>query len=253
MKKKIKRLRLYISEKNNFKQNMNRASKDKDNRNISPKANSPKTNGRNSPQKRKPKITTRRNLRLTQVTNRRNRLQRAQYASASRYRNNVTQPKRNNRSNNSVRFGFVQRRSYSFRPRRTNYWRKLYVGGLPRTLDNRGLYNLFKNEGRLIGCQIMYDRLGNSRGFGNIEFKNPIDALRTIRRWNNTKFMGLTLRVEYQKNRNINKGSTNRRRNFNNNYRNYQNSNGNPRRNYQPAYERNGASRWIKNLNYYYY
>ena len=99
----------------------------------------------------------------------------------------------------------------------------------------------------------MYDRLGNSRGFGNIEFKNPIDALRTIRRWNNTKFMGLTLRVEYQKNRNINKGSTNRRRNFNNNYRNYQNSNGNPRRNYQPAYERNGASRWIKNLNYYYY
>ena len=92
--KKIKRLRLYISEKNNFKQNMNRASKDKDNRNISPKANSPKTNGRNSPQKRKPKITTRRNLRLTQVTNRRNRLQRAQYASASRYRNNVTQPKR---------------------------------------------------------------------------------------------------------------------------------------------------------------
>lgn len=75
----------------------------------------------------------------------------------------------------------------------------MYVGGLPRTLDNRGLYNLFKNEGRLTGCQIMYDRLGNSRGFGNIEFKNPIDALRTIRRWNNTKFMGLTLRVEYQK------------------------------------------------------
>ena len=231
---------------------MNRASKDKDTRKVSPKTNSPKTNGRNSPQKRKPRIATRRNLRLTQVTNRRNRLQRAQYASSLRYRNNYTQPKRNNRASNSVRLGFRERRSYSFRPRRTNYWKKLFVGGLPRTMDNRGLYNLFKNEGRLMGCQIMYDRLGNSRGFGNIEFRNPIDALRTIRRWNNTKFMGLILRVEYQKNRNMNNGS-NRRRNFNSNYRNYQNSNGYPRRNYQSGYERNGASRWIKNLNYHYY
>lgn len=234
---------------------MNKSSKDKENRKVSPKTNSPK-NERNSPQKRKPRITTRRNLRLAQVTNRRNRLERAQYASALRYRNNFTQPKRNNRASNPIRLGFVQRRSNSYRPRRSNYWRKLFVGGLPRTLDNRGLYNLFKNEGRLMGCQIMYDKLGNSRGFGNIEFRNPIDAWRTIRRWNNTKYMGFILRVEYQKNRNINKGSI-RRRNFNSNtkgnFRNYQNSNGYPRRNYQPRYERNGASRWIKNLNYYYY
>lgn len=149
-------------------------------------------------------VATRRNRRAGPGVNRRNRLARAQGSL------------RNNRQGQKGRF-LRRNRRFGFRRQRRNLrLRKVFVGGLPRYVDNRRLYGLFRNEGRIVGCKIIYDRLGLSRGFGELEFNNPRDAWRTIQRWNNTSYKGNNLRVEYKKRRR----RTIRNRSFvNNNYR----------------------------------
>ena len=128
----------------------------------------------------------RRNRRVGQG-NRRNRLERAQGALRSGPRNNRRR---------FGRFGrFYQRR------RRNNRLRKVFVGGLPRFVTNRQLYNLFRGEGRITYYRIAYDRYGYSRGWGEIEFLNPRDAWKSIRKWNNTTYRGSLIRVEYRRRR----------------------------------------------------
>lgn len=134
---------------------------------------------------RRRRLVNRRNRRLGQGVNRRNRLQRAQGAM------------RNNRRN-----GRMGRRGRFFSNRRRNFGlRKVFVGGLARSVNNRELYRLFRIEGRLLSWRVSYDRYGGSRGFGWIEFANPRDAWRSIRKWNGTNYKGLVLRVEYRKRR----------------------------------------------------
>ena len=183
-------------------------------------------------QRQRRNISSRRNRRIGAFTRRRNRLARAQYAS------------RNNNNNNNQR----RRRRFFFtrRTRMNLKLRKIFIGGLHKSINNRKLFNLFKQEGRILGWKVFYDRNGYSRGFGVLEFDRPRDAWKTIQRWNNSSYMGLKLRIEYKKNINRNKG----------NYRNVNNRGFN--------YGRNNYSNGIRNVNnnnnfngnrnkYYYY
>ena len=63
--------------------------------------------------------------------------------------------------------------------------RDIYVKGLPRFVDNKGLFNLFGNEGRIVECKILYDNIGFSRVIGKIVFVDFRDAWKTINKWNN--------------------------------------------------------------------
>lgn len=105
------------------------------------------------------------------------------------------------------------RRFNNFNRRRNLRFRIVFVGGLPTDVDNRRLYSLFRKEGRIVGCRIVFNRMGISKGYGFIEFRNPRDAWRVIQKWNNTTLGGQTITVEYRKRRRVN------RRFGNNNYR----------------------------------
>ena len=137
--------------------------------------------------KRKGLLVTRRNRRFGQTINRRNRLERVQYIS----RNANVRNRRKNKIRKFRRFGFGIRRNL--------FRRKLFVGGLHQSITNTRLYRLFRREGRLIACNVIYDRFGISRGFGIIEFANPRDAWKTIQKWNNTQYMGFYLRIKYKR------------------------------------------------------
>jgi hypothetical protein len=143
-------------------------------------------------QRQRRNISSRRNRRIGAFTLRRNRLARAQYAS------------RNNNRNNQKR---RRRLVFARRTRMNLKLRKIFVGGLHKSINNRKLFNLFRQEGRILGWKVFYDRNGYSRGFGVLEFDRPRDAWKTIQRWNNSSYMGLKLRIEYKKNINRNKGN----------------------------------------------
>ena len=107
----------------------------------------------------------------------------------------------------------------------TNNKREIFVKGLPKFVDNKVLFNLFKNEGRINQCKVLYDNVGFSRGIGKIEFSDFRDALKAINKWNNSNYKGFTLKLEYRKTNNGQKsGNTvNNTKNVGNN-KNYGNS-----------------------------
>ena len=146
--------------------------------------------------RRRAGLASRRNRRQG-IRRTRNRLARAQ--------NNL----RTNRRGPQRRF----RRFNNFNRRRNLRLRIVFVGGLPTDVDNRRLYNLFRKEGRIVGCKMVFNRMGISKGYGFIEFSNPRVAWRVIQKWNNTTLGGRTLTVEYRKRR-----RANRRRFGGNNY-----------------------------------
>lgn len=122
----------------------------------------------------------------------RNRLERA-FGNRRRERNSISMNRRNNN-----RFGRL------YRPRRFNNnfgKRKIFVQGIPKYIGNTTLFKTVKNEGRLIGCRIVYDRLGLSTGKANLEFADPRDARRFIERWDNTTLDGRRITVEYKRTR----------------------------------------------------
>ena len=116
------------------------------------------------------------------------------------------------------------RRFNNFNRRRNLRLRIVFVGGLPLDVDNRRLYSLFRKEGRIVGCRMVFNRMGISKGYGFIEFQNPRDAWRAIQKWNNTNLGGRTISVEYRKRRRFNRrrfGNNNYRSGFNNNFGRY--------------------------------
>ena len=149
------------------------------------------------------------NNRFIQKT-RRNRLQRAQ--NAYNFSNNFQHPYQQNSSNKN-------NNSNTNNNENVNYNREIYVKGLPRYVDDQGLFTLFKNEGRIINSNILYDNVGFSRGIGRILFANFKDAMNAIKKWNNTDYKGNTLKVEYK--------TTKNGENSHITYNNYQKSNRN--------------------------
>ena len=85
--------------------------------------------------------------------------------------------------------------------------REIYVKGLPRFVDNKRLFNLFKKEGRIAECKVLYDNIGFSRGIGKIVFVDFRDALKAINKWNNSNYKGFTLKIEYKKMKNNQNGA----------------------------------------------
>ena len=146
--------------------------------------------------RRRVRLVTRRNRRLVQM---RNRLERAQ--------NNRNRLGRSRNNRRFIRFNNFNRR-INFRNR------TLFVGGLPKNINNRILLQLFRNEGRIISYRVMRNRLGISRGFGFIEFVRPRDAWRSIQKWDRTTLGENTITVRYIRMRNFN--SRYRNNNFNN-------------------------------------
>ena len=126
--------------------------------------------------------------------------------------------------------------------------RKLFIGGLHKSINNRQLYNLFRKEGNIIRWKVFYDRNGNSRGFGILEFDSPRDAWTAIQKWNNTFLMGYKIRVEY-KNRVRRRMNRNRRMfNANNGMKgNFRNNVNNKGFNYG---KNNNYQNGIRNVNY---
>ena len=163
--------------------------------NRNPRTKTTNTNRRRNIRRRR--LANRRNRRLGQGLNRRNRLERAQ----GELRNNRRLGRRNNR------------RVYK---RRNLRLRKIFVGVLPYSVNNRELYNLFRIEGRLLNWRVVYNRYnGLSRGWGDLEFVNPRDAWRAIRKWDGTTYKGLILRVEYKRRRQIRNNNRDNNRRYN--------------------------------------
>lgn len=140
-------------------------------------------------------IAARRTRRAGRQITRKNRLARAEGSL-----------RRNRQGGGNYRRGF-RRNLFFRRPRRNLRLRKLFVGGLPKFVGNSKLYGLFRSEGAIVGCRIAYDKMGLSRGFGEVEFNHPRDAWRCIQKWNNTTYYGNTLRIEYRKRRRNNGGN----------------------------------------------
>ena len=143
---------------------------------------------RPGPQKSAGTVTRRRNRlnarRNRQIVPRRNRLERAQ---------------NNQNRNGRTRFNRRFRRFNNFNRRRNFQRRTLFVGGLPRRINNRELLRLFRPEGRIISYRVMKNREGYSRGFGFVEFANPRDAWRSIQKWNNSFLDRNIIKVQFRR------------------------------------------------------
>ena len=122
----------------------------------------------------------------------RNRLQRVQ--NVINYSKNYQRPyqQRSYNVNNNTNPSFNSNNSNGYNNR------EIYVKNLPRFVDDQMLFNLFKNEGRILSSNILYDNVGFSRGIGRILFMNFRDAMNVIKKWNNTEFKGNVLKVEYK-------------------------------------------------------
>ena len=164
--------------------------------------NKPRPGSQNKPNtgiRKRIRTAARRNRRLVP---RRNRLERVQ----------------NNRNkNNGTRLNRRFRR-FNFLNRKRNFQRRvIFVGGLPRRITNKGLFNLFRPEGRIISFRVLKDSQGFSRGFGFVEFVRPRDAWRSIQKWNNSTLDRNTIIVQFRRRR---RRYFNQRRFRNNNFNN---------------------------------
>ena len=164
--------------------------------------NKPRTGPPKQPRttiRRRVRIVSRRNRRLIP---RRNRLERAQ-----------------NNQNRNGRLRNRRFRRFNLFNRRRNFQRRvIFVGGLPNRITNKGLYQLYRPEGRILSYRVLRNRNGFTRGFGFVEFVRPRDAWRSIQKWNNSTLDRNIIKVAYIRRRNFNL-----RRFWNNNFNNINN------------------------------
>ena len=176
----------------------------------SPKKESPKddietiqTVSRNPPRGRgraRGRGTSRRNRRTNINQNRRNRLQRAENATIKR---------------NSRRRFFRNRNNDRFRKRFG--LREIFIAGLPGGVNNRRLFNLLKKEGRVVRCNVVFDRYGYSKGIAFAEFQSQRDAWRVVNRWRGRRIGKYTIFVAFRRRRRVRR---------NNNYERFRNYRG---------------------------
>ena len=77
---------------------------------------------------------------------------------------------------------------------------KLYVGGLPYSVTEGRLQELFSGHGIVESAKIISDKLtGQSRGFGFVEMSSGSEAQGAISALNGTQFEGRTLTVNEAK------------------------------------------------------
>lgn len=105
--------------------------------------------------------------------------------------------------------------------------KKLFVGGLPYSIDGSQLQNMFTQFGTVASADVITDRYtGQSKGFGFVEMPNDNEADAAIKGLNETEVEGRKIAVSVAKPREErprfeNKGnyrSDNRRQNNRNRY-----------------------------------
>jgi RNA recognition motif-containing protein len=73
---------------------------------------------------------------------------------------------------------------------------KLYVGGLPYSVTNEELENLFASFGTVSSAQVIMDReTGRSKGFGFVEMEDDSAAQTAVGELNGKDYQGRTLTV----------------------------------------------------------
>ncbi len=73
---------------------------------------------------------------------------------------------------------------------------KIYVGGLPYSVSEPQLNELFATHGTVESVRVMTDKFtGQSRGFGFVEMSTPQEAKSAIDALNGTQLEGRTLTV----------------------------------------------------------
>jgi len=74
---------------------------------------------------------------------------------------------------------------------------KLFVGGLPFSVDDQELQEMFEAYGTVGSAKIIMDReTGKSRGFGFVEFPTDADGDAAIKALNGSSLEGRTLTVK---------------------------------------------------------
>ena len=73
---------------------------------------------------------------------------------------------------------------------------KLYVGGLPYSVTETQLEEVFAAHGTVESARVITDRMtGRSRGFGFVEMSTSEEAEEAIQKLNDTELEGRTLTV----------------------------------------------------------
>jgi len=77
---------------------------------------------------------------------------------------------------------------------------KLYVGGLPYTVTDGQLEEIFQAHGTVASAKVIADKFtGQSRGFGFVEMSSGLEAQTAISALNGTQFDGRKLTVNEAK------------------------------------------------------
>ena len=78
--------------------------------------------------------------------------------------------------------------------------KNLYVGGLPYSVEDGQLMQLFQSHGTVESAKVITDRdTGRSRGFGFVEMGTQEEAEKAIQALNGTELEGRTLTVNVAK------------------------------------------------------
>jgi hypothetical protein len=73
---------------------------------------------------------------------------------------------------------------------------KLYVGGLPYSVTEEQLQELFSAHGTVESARVIADKYtGQSRGFGFVDMSSPAEAQQTIKALHGSQLSGRTLVV----------------------------------------------------------
>ena len=74
--------------------------------------------------------------------------------------------------------------------------KEIFVGNLIYGLNEKDLWRLFKQFGRIVSVRIIRDREENlSRGFGFVKYREEKDAKRAIKEMNDVYYEGRVLTV----------------------------------------------------------
>lgn len=74
--------------------------------------------------------------------------------------------------------------------------KRLFVGGLPYTVTDQELGDLFAKFGNVVSANVIVDRHTNrSKGFGFVEFENDEDAAKAIKEMNDAEVGGRKITV----------------------------------------------------------
>jgi len=98
---------------------------------------------------------------------------------------------------------------------------KLYVGGLPYSVNNQELSDYFSNEGKVSSAMVIMDKMtGRSKGFGFVEFENDEEGRNAIKNLDGKDFGGRKLVVNEARPQEDRRPSNGGNRNFGGNNRN---------------------------------